>query len=103
MPATGAGLGYNTSASAMAMANAIFGAGVTVPSASYTGDNRSSAIYSNGDALSPDATLGDTGVILSTGRADRFTQSNGFNKYLNEYQRTKQRFRFQCRCWCEYL
>lgn len=77
MPATGAELGYNTSASAMAMANAIFGAGVTVTSASYTGDNRSSAIYSNGDALSPDATPGDTGVILSTGRADRLTQSNG--------------------------
>jgi len=77
MPATGAELGYNTSASALAMANAIFGSGVTVTGASYTGDNRSSAIYSNGDALSPDATPGDTGVILSTGRADRFTQSNG--------------------------
>ncbi|MDG1084381.1 MAG: choice-of-anchor L domain-containing protein [Planktotalea sp.] len=77
MPATGAELGYNTSASALAMANAIFGSGVTVTGASYSGDNRSSAIYSNGDALSPDATPGDTGVILSTGRADRFTQSNG--------------------------
>lgn len=77
MPATGAELGYNTGASAMAMANAIFGTGVTVTSASYTGDNRSSAIFSNGDALSPDATPSDTGVILSTGRANRFTQSNG--------------------------
>lgn len=77
MPATGAELGYNTSASAMAMANAIFGTGVTVTAASYSGDNNSSAIYSNGDALSPDATPGDTGVILSTGRANRFTQSNG--------------------------
>lgn len=77
MPATGAELGYTTNASALAMANTIFGSGVTVTSASYTGDNRSSAIYSNGDALSPDATPGDTGVILSTGRADRFTQSSG--------------------------
>ncbi len=77
MPATGAELGYNTSASALAMANAIFGTGVTVTSASYSGDNNSSAIYSNGDALSPDATPGDTGVILSTGRANRFTQNNG--------------------------
>ena len=59
------------------MADAIFGDGVTVTGASYTGDNRSSAIYSNGDALSPDATPSDTGVILSTGRANRFTQSNG--------------------------
>jgi len=77
MPATGAELGYNTGASATAMANEIFGSGVTVTSATYTGDNNSSAIYSNGDALSPDATPGDTGVILSTGRANRFTQSNG--------------------------
>ena len=77
MPAIGADLGYNTSASALAMANAIFGSGVTVTGASYSGDNRSSEIYSNGDALSPDATPGDTGVILSTGRADRFIQSNG--------------------------
>ncbi len=77
MPATGAELGYNTSANAMAMANAIFGSGVTVTGASYSGDNRSSAIFSNGDALSPDATPSDTGVILSTGRADRYTQSNG--------------------------
>jgi hypothetical protein len=77
MPATGAELGYNTNASALAMADAIFGDGVTVTGASYTGDNRSSAIYSNGDALSPDATPSDTGVILSTGRANRFTQSNG--------------------------
>ncbi|WP_293441254.1 choice-of-anchor L domain-containing protein [Planktotalea sp.] len=77
MPATGAELGYNTSASVLAMANAIFGSGVTVTGASYSGDNNSSAIYSNGDALSPDATPGDTGVILSIGRTDRFTQSNG--------------------------
>lgn len=75
--ATGAELGYDTNASALAMANAIFGTGVTVTAASYSGDNRSSAIYSNGDALSPEATPGDTGVILSTGRADRFTQNNG--------------------------
>ncbi|MEM9580102.1 MAG: Hint domain-containing protein [Pseudomonadota bacterium] len=75
--ATGAELGYNTSASALAMANEIFGEGVTVTGASYSGDNRSSAIYSNGDALSPEATPGDTGVILSTGRASHFTRSNG--------------------------
>ncbi|MGB7318612.1 MAG: Hint domain-containing protein [Planktotalea sp.] len=75
--ATGAELGYNTSANALAMANEIFGSGVTVTGASYSGDNNSSAIYSNGDALSPFATPGDTGVILSTGRANRFTQNNG--------------------------
>lgn len=75
--ATGKELGYNTNASAMQMANAIFGDGVTVNSASYSGDGRSSAIYSNGDAVSPDATPGDTGVILSTGHAADFTQRNG--------------------------
>jgi hypothetical protein len=75
--ATGAELGYNTGATALQMANSIFGNGVTVVGASYQGDNNSSAIYSNGDALSPFATPGDTGVILSTGRARDFTQSNG--------------------------
>lgn len=75
--ATGAELTYITNASAMAMANAIFGSGVTVVSASYTGDNRSSAIFQDGDALAPGVTPSDTGVILSTGRADNFTQSSG--------------------------
>ncbi|MEZ5777461.1 MAG: Hint domain-containing protein [Paracoccaceae bacterium] len=75
--ATGAELGYNINASAMQMANAIFGNGVTVLSASYQGDNRSSAIYSNGNALSPGVVPSDTGVILSTGYAASFTQSSG--------------------------
>ena len=75
--ATGAELTYNTNASALQMAETIFGDGVTVLSATYTGDRRSSAIYSNGDALSPEATPSDTGVILSTGYAASFTQSNG--------------------------
>lgn len=59
------------------MANTIFGDGVTVMNATYTGDSRSAAIYSKGDQRSPDATPGDTGVILSTGRVADFTQSNG--------------------------
>ncbi|MFP7674757.1 Hint domain-containing protein [Marivita sp. S0852] len=75
--ATGAELTYTTNASPLAMAQTIFGTGTTVISASYTGDSRSSAIYSNGDALAPNTTPSDTGVILSTGRADRFTQSSG--------------------------
>jgi len=70
-------LAINTGASAMLMAETIFGDGVTVVSASYTGDNRSSGVYSGGDTTSPDATPGDTGVILSTGRAKDFTNSNG--------------------------
>ncbi|UWQ91299.1 Hint domain-containing protein [Aliisedimentitalea scapharcae] len=75
--ATGAELGYQTNANATAMAEAIFGDGATVVSASYSGWSQSSAIYSNGDALAPGATPGDTGVILSTGRASHFTRSGG--------------------------
>lgn len=70
-------LPVNTGANATAMAQEIFGDGVTVVSASYTGDNRASGIYSNGDTVSPDVTPGDTGVILSTGRARNFTNSKG--------------------------
>ena len=75
--ATGAELGYNTSATALQMANTIFGNGTTVVGASYSGPQNSSAIYSLGDARSPTATPGDTGVILSTGDARSFTQSSG--------------------------
>lgn len=75
--ATARELSYNTNASAMQMADAIFGDGVTVVSASYTGAPGSSAIYSNGDALAPDATPSDSGVILSTGNASSFTNSWG--------------------------
>ncbi len=78
--ATGAELSYNisnTTASAMAMANTIFGSGVTVSSASFTGDRNSIGIFSNGDALSPEATPSNTGVIISTGRIVDFTQSSG--------------------------
>lgn len=70
-------LPVDTGASATQMANEIFGDGVTVVSASYTGDPRSSGIYSNGDAISDFVTPGNTGVILSTGRATDFTNTAG--------------------------
>ncbi|WP_425052999.1 Hint domain-containing protein [Psychromarinibacter sp. S121] len=70
-------LPVDTGASANEMADAIFGDGVTVVDASYSGDSRSSGIYSNGDSVAGDVTPGDTGVILSTGRADQFTNRNG--------------------------
>ena len=76
-------LTYNTSASATAMAQEIFGAGTTIVSASYSGDNRSSAIFSDGDTIAPGVTPGDTGVILSTGRADDFTRSSGSSNQSN--------------------
>lgn len=68
-------LPIDTSASATQMAQTIFGDGVTVVSASYTGDSRSSGTYSNGDSVSPGVTPGDTGIILSTGYAQDFTNS----------------------------
>ena len=70
----GVELTYNIGASALQMAQTIFGAGATIVSASYTGDNRASAIYSDGDSISPGVVPGDTGVILSTGRAQSFTR-----------------------------
>lgn len=70
-------LTYDTSATAEQLAQTIFGDGVSVESASYTGDPLSSAIYSGGDALARDATPSDTGVIFSTGRAADYTNSTG--------------------------
>lgn len=70
-------LPINVNASAMQMAQTIFGEGVTVVSASYTGDWRSSGIYSDGESVSPGVTPGDEGVILSTGRAQDFTNPAG--------------------------
>ncbi|MEZ5798332.1 MAG: choice-of-anchor L domain-containing protein [Paracoccaceae bacterium] len=74
--ATGAELSYNTSATAMQMANTIFGDGVTVVGASYTGPSYSSAIYDNGQ-LAAGVAPSTTGVILSTGDVRNFTQSWG--------------------------
>lgn len=75
--ATGDELPINVNASAMDMAETIFGPGVAVNSASYDGWSQSSGIYSDGDNVAPGLTPSDTGVILSTGRASNVTQSNG--------------------------
>ena len=74
--ATGANLTYQTNATALQMANAIFGGGVAVTGASYSGPTNSKAIYSNGQ-LSPGVVPSTTGVILPTGNAADFTQANG--------------------------
>lgn len=74
--ATGAELTYQTNATALQMANTIFGDGATVTGASYTGATNSKAIYSNGQ-LSPGVVPATSGVILSTGNAASFTQSSG--------------------------
>jgi len=70
-------LTIDVGANAIAMAEAIFGDGVTVISASYSGDNSSSGIYSGGDTTSPGVTPGDTGVIFSTGQVSDFTNASG--------------------------
>ena len=70
-------LPIDTGATATEMAQNIFGDGVVVTGATFFGDNDSSGIYTNGDSVSPGVTPGDTGVILSTGDADDFTNSSG--------------------------
>ena len=70
-------LPINTGANALQMAQEIFGDDTIITGANYFGWGQSSGIYSNGDTVSPDATPGDTGVILSTGRVTDFTNSNG--------------------------
>lgn len=70
-------LNIDTGASAIDMAEEIFGDGVQVVNATYTGDNRSSGIFSDGDTTSPGVTPSDTGVMFSTGRLSGFTNGSG--------------------------
>ena len=70
-------LAINTDASAFQMAQTIFGDGVTVVGARYSGSWYSSGTYSGGDATTPGVTPGDTGVILSTGAVQYFTNGSG--------------------------
>lgn len=77
----GVELTYNQGASALGMANTIFGDGVTVTGASYTGDSDASAIYSDGDTISPGVVPGDSGVILSTGDATAFTSTGSQSNF----------------------
>ncbi len=74
---TASQLPIDSSASALDMANAMFGTGIKLQSASYTGATSASGIYSDGDAVAPDLTPSDSGVILSTGRAEDVTNAAG--------------------------
>src|SRR6056297_1430822 len=58
---------------AVEMAETIFGDGTTIVSASYTGDDDSSGIYTDGDSIAPGVTPSDTGVMFSTGDLRGFT------------------------------
>ncbi|MGB0505900.1 MAG: choice-of-anchor L domain-containing protein [Pikeienuella sp.] len=67
----------DASATADEMAETIFGSGVKVVNASYSGDDRSSGIFSGADETSPGFAPSESGVILSTGRAADVTNSSG--------------------------
>ena len=86
---TAAKLPIDTTASDMDMANAMFGDGITILTATYSGDDISSGIYTNADAISPNATPSDTGVILSTGDATDYTNSSGdANQFSKTFTKT---------------
>ena len=70
-------LSINTAATALDMANAIFGNGITVTSASFSGSSVSSGIYSGGLSTIAGVSPTDSGVILSTGKVVDFTNSSG--------------------------
>ncbi|MEM9437283.1 MAG: Hint domain-containing protein [Pseudomonadota bacterium] len=79
----GVEIDYDTGADALEMAEAIFGTGMNIVGASYTGDNRSSAIYSDEDGVASNVLPSETGVILSTGFAASFTSQNSGQSNLS--------------------
>lgn len=84
-------LNLNMGASAVDMANEIFGDGVTVDAATYYGDPNSSGIYSGADTTSAGVAPADSGIILSTGHADDFTNGNNrwnTNRWTNRSTNT---------------
>ena len=70
-------LTINTDVTAQQMAETIFGEGVSVESATYTGAATASGIYSGGDTTAPGLMPADTGVILLTGNAGAVTNDSG--------------------------
>ena len=77
MPITATKLTVDTNATALQMAEMMFGDGVTILSASYVGDDLASGIYTEGQQVSPNVVPADSGVILSTGKATDFTNASG--------------------------
>ncbi len=62
---------------AMDLAQTIFGSGIEVLEATYSGDLDSAGIYTGAETTIPGITGSDSGVILSTGAATSFTNSDG--------------------------
>ncbi len=75
--ATATELNIDMTATGLEMANEIFGDPDRIIDATYYGDADSSGIYSGADTTTPGVAPADSGVILSTGHADDFTNSNG--------------------------
>ncbi|MCJ8139533.1 Hint domain-containing protein [Falsirhodobacter halotolerans] len=70
-------LPVDSTVDATQMAQTMFGSGVQLVSAQYSGNAISKGIYTNGDAVSPGVVPSNSGVILSTGRASDFTADTG--------------------------
>ncbi|WP_182912893.1 Hint domain-containing protein [Paracoccus onubensis] len=70
-------LPVDSSVDGTTLAETIFGQGVSVISATYSGDPESKGIYTNGDATSPGVLPADSGIILSTGYVNSFTHETG--------------------------
>ncbi|MEM6939049.1 MAG: Hint domain-containing protein [Pseudomonadota bacterium] len=69
--------------SARDLAELIFGGSVDVTAATFRGDDASAGIYANGGAA-PRVVPGETGIILSTGQAQDFTNESGdANQFVN--------------------
>lgn len=70
-------LTIDTGASALDMAEAIFGTGILVVDATYSGHANASGIYSGADVTMPGVAPAASGVILSTGNVRDITNSDG--------------------------
>ena len=78
--ATAEKLDIDTSVDAMGMADAMFGNGITIVSATYTGAASASGVYSGADSTMPGVAPSDSGVILSTGKAEDVTNADGADR-----------------------
>jgi predicted extracellular nuclease len=83
-------LPIQTSVGGDKMADTMFGDGITVIKATYTGDALSGGIFSAGQTTSPGVVPADEGVILSTGHVTDFTNATGaYNQTGNRSTDTK--------------
>ena len=81
--ATASELEIDVSATASDMAEAMFGDGIKIVSASYSGADEASGIYTGADETMPGVAPSDSGVILSTGKATDITNDSGDVNTMN--------------------